>query len=320
MGQQGCQPRGCQPRYRRRGLGTQVVIGVLFLVGLAIGTFYVWQLYGHRIMNESDFVLSADGIEISPLPKWIRADITNDAMVSGGLHNLSMREPELTVRVAQAFAMQSWVKRVVRVSKSYPGRVQVEIEYRRPVAMVEVVHRRKPGLSPIDAEGVLLPSSDFLNETGTGPSPLARALPHIWARDTGPMGPLGTQWGDPRIHSAAQLAETLLPVWEQLGLHRIEAMGGTDGDATAPKSLFILRTTSGTSIVWGASPGNEDGKEAKTAVKIERLQEFIQKRGSLAAVGPEGLIDVRSTDGIRVERGTANDNDPAEPVKTRRVD
>lgn len=293
MGQQ-----GCQPRYHRVAVSNQVVIGALFLASLTIGMFLIWQQYGQRVIGQSDFVLSAEGINISPPPKWIRTDLASEAMVSGNLNNLNMRQPDVTVRVAQAFAMQSWVKRVVRVSKSYPGQVQVEIEYRRPVAMVEVTD----GLSPIDSEGVLLPSNDFLNEMRTGPSELAQALPRIWAHDTGPVGPLGTQWGDPRIHNAAKLATTLLPVWKQLGLYQIVALGGSDPQALeSPR--FILRTTNDTRVEWGTTPGKEHGDEPTPAMKIKRLQEFIKKNGSLEAVGPQGQIDVSHAKRIHVVRG-----------------
>jgi len=298
MALHGCKRLGHGRRSGRRGASTQVLVGSLFVIGLLVGVFFVWQRYGARIMSEEDYVLTAEGIEISTVPDWIRADIKQQAIREASFQDLSMRQPGLTVEVAQAFAMQPWVSRVVRVSKSFPGRVQVELEYRRPVGFVEV----PDGNWAIDAEGCLLPSEDFLDGSEK-PTALAETLPRIYARDASWMGTYGAQWGDPRIHRAAKLAEVLLPVWQELNLYRIVAIGAGEAEYGGQRhAQFVIYTPNSTGINWGAAPGYEKSGEPKADVKIKRLKELVAKSGPLEQIGQDGRIDLTQPDGVHVTR------------------
>ena len=75
-----------------------------------------------------------------------------------------MLDRMLAVKVARAFELNPWVARVKWVRKSYPGQVEVELEYRRPVAMVEVYTDDEMGLFPIDSHAVLLDPRDYRRE------------------------------------------------------------------------------------------------------------------------------------------------------------
>ena len=70
---------------------------------------------------------------------------------------LSILDDGLVERIHSVFSLHPWVAKVQRVTKSHPAHVEVEIVYRRPVAMVEV----PGGWYPVDVEGVLLPINDF---------------------------------------------------------------------------------------------------------------------------------------------------------------
>ena len=80
------------------------------------------------------------------------------------------------------------------------------MEYRRPVAMVEVPAGMFPGydyegLLPVDDEGHLLPV-EMDEQEATG-------FPKIAGVDTSPAGPPGSPWGDPRVAQAAQIVTLL---------------------------------------------------------------------------------------------------------------
>ena len=108
-----------------------------------------------------------------------------DVIADGGLKELNLLDPQVTVRVAQAFATHSWVKTVRRVRKHHPARIQVDLEYRRPAAMVEVDLAGEKGLLPVDETGVLLPPSDFSPDQ-------AKEYPRIGIGHTTPAGPVGS--------------------------------------------------------------------------------------------------------------------------------
>ena len=238
-----------------------LVLVLLTIVGVA--SYLLWRKYGDEIVPAETLAVTVQGIEITPPPPWITSDVKREAIVAGSLTDLNMRQSDLTLRVAQAFSMHSWVAKVQRVSKRFPGRVIVELQYRQPVALVEVVNQALPknpdgslqpaalGVYPVDKDGVLLPISDFASSATT------EKFPRIAAVNAWPKGNLaGTAWGDPRIHGAAQIAAVLLQNWHQLNLYRINAAIDTQ-TASPQQCVYHLETHDKTIIKWGHSPGNE---------------------------------------------------------------
>ena len=149
---------------------------------------------------------------MTPLPPWIHTDLKAEVLRDASLDGpLSLLDKELTVRVAHAFALHPWVAKVQRVSKRSPAGVQVDLDYRRPVAMVEVPG---PALLPVDGEGVLLPTADFSPQD-------ARQYPRIAEIKTSPLGPVGTRWGDTHVTGGARIAAALLDDWQALKLHQV---------------------------------------------------------------------------------------------------
>ena len=82
------------------------------------------------------------------------------------------------------------------VEKRTPAHVSVELEYRRPVAAVEVVQGGKPGLVFIDVSSALLPSDDFAALQAQDYLRIAGG------RET-TASVYGSPWGSPRIAGAA---------------------------------------------------------------------------------------------------------------------
>ncbi len=159
--------------------------------GCVAGWLLLWDQVREHVAAAPDYQVDPTTIEVSPpVPEWIHADLKAEVIRDASLDtSLSTLDPELTMRIAQAFRLHPWVAKVVRVSKHYPAAVKVELVFRRPAAMVEVPG---PALLPVDAEGVVLPTDDF--------SPLdARKYPRIAEIKTSPVGPVGTRWGDTRV-------------------------------------------------------------------------------------------------------------------------
>ena len=277
------------------GFATLAITGFVILAAFALAA--LWKQYSPSVI--ANHLISAQTIEITPTPPWIRSDIKQEVIVAGGLSGLSIREEDLTLRVAEAFRMHSWVAKVKRVSKKHPATVLVTLEYRQPVAMVEVPDRTvagqfiEGGLYPIDAAGVLLPTADFTSER-------ARAFPRIAAQDAAPMSPPGAAWGDHRIHDAAVTAAALAPYWEKLDLYRIIALAGST-DARGEKDVvFRLMTRGNTMILWGHAPGKEIVAEAAADKKIARLLRLRREEGSLDSVGKDQAIDLRDEDQLEM--------------------
>ena len=61
-------------------------------------------------------------------PAWIHTDVKAEVIRNASLDAaLSVLDDNLTVNIAQAFALHPWVAKVTRVSKHHPARVKVEV-------------------------------------------------------------------------------------------------------------------------------------------------------------------------------------------------
>lgn len=271
--------------YRPATLATAavVVLGVLCLP--------VLRQFLPDLAEDASYRLPAKRIEITQPPHWVPQNLVEQVVERAGLpEELRLLDEDLARDVAQAFALYPWVEEVVSVQKAFPAAVRVQINYRKPVAMVQV----KLGLYPVDGRGVLLPPQDF--------SPAdARQYPLILAVVSTPQGPAGSGWGDPVVVDAAQLAAELAPVWKKLKLAAIVCpRPGRPAGSTADEG-YLLTTSGGSQIVWGRGPASNDPGELSTEQKIGRLTEYASKFGGLD--GPEGRyrIDIRHWRDIRRE-------------------
>jgi hypothetical protein len=272
---------------RSRLAALRPVAMLVIVVGFVVGGYALWRKFSGEIVanHGPQYLLEASGIELSPAPPWIKADVRAEVYFDSGWDKQkpSILEPDLTIRVAQAFEQHTWVAKVTRVTKHHPARVVVELKYRRPAAMVEVDYHGQSGLLPVDTEGVLLPPDDFVPED-------AKNYPRIAVDYTGPSGSVGTPWGDARVEAAARIAARLTDVWRECGLYRIVVEAATQPASVLAPS-FSLTTRNKSRIVWGHAPGQEAAGEATFEQKLARLKNHTQQPGFDKAT--PSVLDVR---------------------------
>ena len=273
---------------------SQLLYLFLFIVAMVVGSHQLWKRYAGHVLNRNDYVLNADKIELTFVPPWIRTDITRKAVEDGSLEGLSLAQPNLAVRVADAFALHPWVSKVNRINPKY-GRVVVELEYRRPVAMVWVTDKDgMPALLPVDARGIVLPTADFLSTDDSKQAPdtalylqIEVANENVW-----PASDAGSSWGDERVHGAARLAAALLETWQRLGLARIVVTTRHRRDGSVAPPSYQLVSRGGTTIIWGSSPGRERTGEPSPQQKITKLLDLIEQYDELPS---DPTIDLRTS-------------------------
>ncbi len=278
---------------------TRGLFAVSVLIVVASATRLLWQYYGKDILSRSGGI-TEQSIVIPPIPAWIRSDVRAEAVREGSLANIPLNQEDLTLRVAQAFRLHAWVANVRRVRKQFGNKIIVDIDFRSPVAMVEVHPANQgPGLFPVDANGYFLPPGDFM--PAANPTTKVADFPRIRAEGAFPQGIMpGTSWGDLRIQRGARLAARLMPVWNRMELALIIAHRGTTKGQEAEKPEFELRTKKNTIVFWGRAPDDEEPSEPRAEKKIALLADFVQRKGSLDAIGPEQTIDVRHIEGLDV--------------------
>jgi hypothetical protein len=303
------------------------IFGILALSLLFVVAAYVsWAKWGDLITQRPEFVLTADSFEITPQPPWIRSDIKAAVMRDASLRQLSVLDPDLTKRVAQAFELNAWVAGALQASKRAGRdgpRVIVQLRYREPVIMVRTRDQRWKGdcFWPVDTEGIFLPPEEFsANQT--------RTYLRVEAGSPLPAGAVGTSYGDPGVTGAAKIAEGLKSVWNSIGLEWILVRNELPRDVGQPVEPTYLLLPTGApvdavanrrssrlvslsnptaasdapslEVRWGHAPGHESPGEASAAEKIASLKAIVASHGRLDQLSPTTIIDLRPASGATI--------------------
>lgn len=279
-----------------------LVVGFLVLVPWGIS-----QL--PNLTQCSEYQLDRDDIVLVPPPvEHVPADLLQRVLSKQKLPDrFALLDDELVGELAAAFEKHPWIAKVIQVRKSYPPRVLVEVEYRRPVAFIEV----ERGFYPVDANAVVLPPADFTPDD-------SKRFPIVRNVTTTPQGPSGNAWGDPLVLAAARLAESLFDRWKPLGLSSIVAPPRPDAGVSPGDLTFELTTKGGSKIVWGRPPGTNHPGELTVEQKIGRLERYLEQFGSFD--GPHGPyeIDIRHWQEISRRPLTPAKTNAARPGRPRR--
>lgn len=273
---------------RRLLFRPRVWAGLVFLLALGVGSQMLWRRSSPTIARHPQYQLTPDSIHITPPPAWIRSDLKAQVLRDAGLTTLSVLDDwdTLSRRVKDAFEFHPWVASVERIEKRLPAALEIELNYRRPIAAVESGDSSGVSLLPIDENAVRLPEGDLTEVE-------LRYLPRISGVTGRPL--VGDTWNDPRVVGGARLAASLYDVWQKLRLVEIIAGLQSASDNDSQMYSFDIITTGGTRIVWGTAPGQEStAGEAAFDQKRQRLLEYATQHGKLDSIyGPEE-IDLRS--------------------------
>jgi hypothetical protein len=226
-----------------------------------------WHRWGRERLGEEFVSIDASAIKITQPPDFIRSPIVDTIYQNADLKSVSLLDRSAATRIASAFSVHPWVRKVSSVRKLPGGKVDVRLDYREPAAMVRVF---KPGQTeehpyyfPVDGEGVLLPSGDFARSE-------TLEFIHIDVPGTYSTNPMGTRFGDPRVEAAATLAAVLHPLRRELAITAIEVYG--DSRLNSQPQLEI-RLADDSKVFWGSAPGTEPPGEATTEMKLQYLMD-----------------------------------------------
>jgi len=249
---------------------------------------FAWQHWG-RDATQEDYRITAESVTLTPQPEWIHGDLRAEVVRAGGLEGLSLRDPQLVEQVQRAFALHGWIARVKEVRKRYPAQVIVDVEYRCPVAMVEVNYAGQPSLYFIDENSVLLPKEDLDKSPEQRQQEYKKYL-RIDAGDVSPAGRIaGQPWGGARIAGAARLAALGKNQWQQFGVQRIVVLEDLNA-----QPLYELEAGGAARVQWGHAPGAEVSGEPDAAAKWNWLTQFVAQNGPLEKSAATERIDLRT--------------------------
>ena len=102
---------------RQNGIGSIVLVLFAMVVGVA-----VWAEYRDQLLADPRYLIRADRIDVVGVPTWLRSDIKSESLRDWSFEGeFVSTDPQTPKRLARAFDMHPWVKRVLRVVISHPG-------------------------------------------------------------------------------------------------------------------------------------------------------------------------------------------------------
>ncbi len=249
----------------RRLIVAPASLSFIWPVLLIVGGYVAWDRWGAEHVANKFYGVQLKNIQVTEPPGFIRTDIPGTVFRDTALDQLSLLDVQATAKIASAFATHPWVSRVISVRKLPGGKVDVHLEYRRPVAMVHVFKPNQADSGsyffPIDGTGTLLPTTEFAQSETLD-------YIHIEVPDVYPTGVVGGPFGDVRVEAAARLAGVLSPVQEQAKVRAIGVHGDTRQNIVPQ---LEITTTDNRRLFWGSPPGLEEGGERTVEMKLHAL-------------------------------------------------
>lgn len=237
-------------------------------------TWLCWPVVQRQLPNletREEYQIGVDEIVMTPPPRWVPEDLVERVFARANFDGpLSLQDPKISEKIALAFHTHPWIERLQRVKKSFPARVTVDVVYREPVAMVQVVGG---GFLPVDRYGYLLPDEDF-SAADIDRYPIIENVTSIPIRR-------GESWGDPAVIGAAELAGVLIGSddgeqswWRGLGLKAILVPRQVAVGDEAANLQFKLLTAGGSEILWGRAPSTRNPASLTVSQKLARMAEY----------------------------------------------
>ncbi|HMB02555.1 MAG TPA: hypothetical protein VKP69_02310, partial [Isosphaeraceae bacterium] len=283
------------PRVRRLALtriGLAGLAAVLTLAALVV----LLELATSWLKRQPDYRLAFREITLDPPPpSWYRGGAAAflDRVRDGDPSKQAVSVLGIDLEELQrGFRLYCWVERVVRVERSYPNRLVVHLEYRKPVAVArgKVVPGRAK-VEPdrvIDKDGVILPKGDIDEEAVNRLISVVDLDPpfdprpgRVWKSGDSSRG---QERGDERVLAAAKLADfletaqerekTLPPALQLIAIHPID------------KHTLFVQNGPSTIVLWGEAPGSEYPGQLSAEDKWAKLRDWVRANPNLQVESP----------------------------------
>jgi hypothetical protein len=263
----------------------QFVTPILGALALLLGVVALGRGTRAALIERGAFDMRFDEIELCPPEGLSRKDFLDEVRrLSRSSERLHRLDPELSIQLARAFALDPWVDSVRQVNIGGPGeKVRIQLELRRPELAVRLPGDPNPrgGSTRIEtcsriAHPIPMPSYVVDRNGILLPMTAAHAnLPVLVSEVSAPSTRAGLRWNDRRVLAGAATMAFLRPHLSRLHL--------VDCDVEIVQGEVIFRKP-GVRIVWGHAPGWEDKDEAPAELKLRRLLDYQAEHDGLESL------------------------------------
>jgi len=267
-----------------------IVIGIIAVAG--VGLKYL-EGYVKDVNRQRQVQLS---VELAHTPAWAGPELIEQVCLSTGVKSDDfLLNDDLVKQWAAHLSDNPWVKEIHHIQKRYDGRIVIDCELRRPIAMVRQ-HNRNVF---VDSQGMVLPEMEVYGHLVQLQGELSR-LPepgHI-------VSSKSVKAGLDVLNLIRQVDEQLPGkerLWSQLFVMDVS---NYEGRVDKSRPHLRLYTKNQTEIRWGAALGRERPYyEAPPKSKLASLYRAFKQTGSLDHYQYVELRDLRKERSDPLRRG-----------------
>ena len=256
----------------------------LFMFLLTIGgcLFGIAALWVHAI-DDPRFRMDGETLALAGAVRECPESVADLERIGKRFSGRSLLDPTLIADIEAAYGESVWTKRVTRMRRRFPNRMEVELLLRIPVAQVWCDN----AFWLIDSDAVLLP-------VGGSQTPY-RSLPQIVGVTADTIGghpQFGKQWDDDGIGGALGILRSFWgsPLAEVLQPERVVVNAGTFR-SEATRKRFEVVASGGAVVRWGTYNSGNHVDELTSSEKLWLLQELLRSKEALR---PGICFDVRT--------------------------
>ncbi len=269
---------------RRRGLIYLVAGTVTVCAGVVLSVHAMYR----QVRRHPDFHVDPLAVELVEVPTWVPNELESELQHDHGLppKPLSIFTPEVERALAERYAANPWVAGVEAVRRVYPGQIEIELELRRPAALIVLGDGQAV---PIDKMGVRLPDLPLED-----PRLRSLWLPQIQGVLVPPPA-VGRPWKDRAVREGVALVEAVRPHYLKF-LSRTVRFTAIDvsnvGGRVKPFDSELAFLTSDRVLVeWGRSPASPQPDPLTFEEKLRRLRNVL-----VEFPGLNGILRVKLDD------------------------
>ncbi len=226
---------------------------------------------------------SVQGISLSVFPvEGVKPALLKQVRDTKGLIGRSLFEKDLTTKVAKTLESNPLVLKVHSVKKVFPDKLSIELELRRPMAVL----RKNGTFYLLDDEGVVLPVAYYSWPSDQGNTPYIQSVNVKKAPRS------GERLDDSGIRAGIDLVKFLKDndAHRKLGIKVVDVSNVGRG-RTRGESDIVLWTNDGVAIKWGCSQQCLQVDELSDSEKLKNLYSVVKaERSKLAHME---YVDVR---------------------------
>ena len=254
----------------------------LFVLGATVFLLLIIhrRVYAHYAV-EPQYQINLAPLEVLAAPDWCNDPSLEDAIrVSMKLDGqASIFDKSLIPLLLEKYEKNPWVARVESIEKQFPNKLNVKLELRRPVVVVELKKwNNRSFYYLVDKDSVRIPGEYY-----TVPA-LPITLPIVVGVRNSPPMP-GQRWQDKGLSDAIEVAGVFkqYQVYPKLDVAAID-ISNSGGKRSKQSSEIVILTANHTQIEWGRPVNTDKPFELSAAEKIKNLCRVLEVSPQLQGI------------------------------------